>query len=146
MVSAVRRTGLDELLDALDRVAAGLAGRSDAQGPTRLHVDRSFTLRGIGTVVTGTLWAGSLAVGDSVRVLPRGQSARVRSVQVHDEAVERASAGQRVALNLVGVGWREVGRGDVVVTGDSLRPGYLLDVEMALEPGVRPVERGTRVQ
>jgi selenocysteine-specific elongation factor len=146
-VSALRRTGLDELVAALDSVASGLAGRAGDEGPTRLHVDRSFTLRGIGTVVTGTLWAGSLAAGDSVRLLPRGLEARVRSVQVHDQAVERAVAGQRVALNLAGVGWREVGRGDVVVRGDSgLRPGYLLDVAAAVEPGARPLRRGERVQ
>lgn len=146
-VSALRRTGLEELLAALESVAAELPGRADGGGPTRLHVDRSFTLRGIGTVVTGTLWAGSLAAGDAVRLLPRGLEARVRSVQVHDVAVERASAGQRVALNLAGVGWREVGRGDVLVAGDEeLQPGYLLDIALSLEPGVRPVERSTRVQ
>ena len=145
-VSALRRTGLDELLAALEAVAARLPGRAAAGDITRLHVDRSFTLRGIGTVVTGTLWAGSIATGDAVRVLPRGLEARVRSVQVHDQAVERAEAGQRVALNLVGVGWRELGRGDVVVVGDGVRPGYLLDVALATEEGARPIERGTRVQ
>ena len=66
-------------------------------------------------MVTGTLWSGAVAAGDAVSILPRGLRARVRSVQVHDEGVERAAAGQRVALNLAGVGWREVGRGDVVV-------------------------------
>ena len=146
-VSAVERTGLGELLAALEAVAARLPGRASAGGPTRLHVDRSFTLRGIGTVVTGTLWAGSLAAGDAVRVLPRGLDVRVRSVQVHDEPVERASAGQRVALNLAGVGWRELGRGDVVVAGEStLRPGYLLDVALSAEEGARPIRRGDRLQ
>ena len=145
-VSALRRTGLDELLAALEAVAARLPGRADAGGVTRLHVDRSFTLRGIGTVVTGTLWAGSIAAGDTVSVLPRGLEARVRSVQVHDQPVERAAAGQRVALNLVGVAWRDVGRGDVVVTGDGVRPGYLLDVAFEAEDGARKIERGTRVQ
>ena len=145
-VSALRRTGLDELVGALESVAAGLRGRSDGDGVTRLHVDRSFTLRGIGTVVTGTLWAGSIGAGDVVRVLPRALETRVRSVQVHDQPVERAEAGQRVALNLVGVGWREVGRGDVVVVGEGVRPGYLLDVALATEDGARPIERGTRVQ
>jgi selenocysteine-specific elongation factor len=146
-VSALRRTGLDELLVALEAVAARLPGRVGAGGETRLHVDRSFTLRGIGTVVTGTLWAGSLGAGDLVRVLPRGLEARVRSVQVHDVAVERASAGQRVALNLVGPGWRELGRGDVVVPSEStLRPGYLLDVALTAEAGARPLRRGARVQ
>jgi selenocysteine-specific elongation factor len=145
-VSALRGSGLEELLAALESVAARLPGRASDGGITRLHVDRSFTLRGIGTVVTGTLWAGSIGAGDIVRVLPRGLEARVRSVQVHDRPVDRAPAGQRVALNLVGVGWREVGRGDVVVTGEDVRPGYLLDVALDTEDGARRMERGTRVQ
>src|SRR4051812_11660679 len=144
-VSALRQEGLGDLLAELADVAARLPGRAGG-GLTRLHVDRSFTLRGIGTVVTGTLWAGSLGTGDLVSVLPRGLEARVRSVQVHDTAVDRAAAGQRVALNLVGVGWRDVGRGDVVVVGEGLRPGYLLDVLLAMEEGARPIERGVRVQ
>ena len=145
-VSALERTGIDELLAALEGVAAGLAGRAHGAGGVRLHVDRSFTLRGIGTVVTGTLWSGAVAAGDAVRVLPRGLAARARSVQVHDEPVERAEAGQRVALNLAGVGWREVGRGDVVVEpGSGLEPGYLVDVAVRLEPGARPVRASTRM-
>jgi selenocysteine-specific elongation factor len=145
-VSARSGSGLDELLAALDAVAARLAGRAGGGGEPRLHVDRSFTLRGIGTVVTGTLWSGELAAGDPVRVLPRGIEARVRSVQVHDVPVERAAAGQRVALNLAGVGWRELGRGDVVTTPASgLRGGYLLDARIQLEDGVRPLRRGARV-
>ena len=111
-----RGEGLEELRAALDRVAAALPGRSGG-GALRLHVDRSFTIRGAGTVVTGTLWEGAAARGDEVRILPSGLSARVRSVQVHDEPRERAEAGQRVALNLAGVGRDEVARGDVVVRG-----------------------------
>src|SRR5204862_6767104 len=92
------------------------------------------------------LWSGSIGPGDTVRVLPRGLSARVRSVQVHDQPVERAGAGQRVALNLVGVGWRELGRGDVVTSPDAdLAPTYLIDAALSLEPDARPLERGTRV-
>ncbi|HEX6460009.1 MAG TPA: selenocysteine-specific translation elongation factor [Thermoleophilaceae bacterium] len=145
-VSALERTGLNELLAALDRAAERVQGRAGADGMPRLHLDRSFTLKGIGTVVTGTLWSGSIGAGDSVRVLPRGLNARVRSVQVHDQAVERAEAGQRVALNLVGVGWRELGRGDVVSAADAdLAPTYLVDAALSLEPGARPLERGTRV-
>ena len=144
-VSAVAGTGLDELRAAIDEVAARLRGRAEAGGPVRLHVDRSFTLRGIGTVVTGTLWRGEIRAGDAVRVMPRGLDARVRSVQVHDRPVERAAAGQRVALNLAGVGWREVGRGDVVTTDAALGPGYLLDVRAELEPTARRLRRGARV-
>jgi selenocysteine-specific elongation factor len=156
-VSALRRTGLDELRAALDRVARDLPARStEAADAPRLHVDRSFTLRGIGTVVTGTLWSGEVAAGDQVLILPRGLEARVRSVQVHDEPVERAAAGQRVALNLAGVRWREVERGDVVASdGADLAPTYLLDVRLELDGGAgalhdgRPsarLEPGTRVQ
>ena len=149
-VSALRRTGTDELLAALDRVASELPGRAatrEAEAP-RLHVDRSFTLRGIGTVVTGTLWSGRLAAGDSVRVLPRGLEARVRSIQVHDRPVQSAGAGQRVALNLAGIGWRELGRGDVLsAAGAELAPTHHLDARVSLAARAeRPLERGTRVQ
>ena len=120
-VAAPRGEGLDELRAALDRVAAASPGRSGG-GALRLHVDRSFTIRGAGTVVTGTLWDGAAARGDEVRVLPSGRSARVRSVQVHDEPRERAEAGQRVALNLAGIGRDDVGRGDVVVAAERTRP------------------------
>jgi selenocysteine-specific elongation factor len=146
-VSALAGTGLNELRAALDRAADGLASRAATGGPPRLHLDRSFTLRGIGTVVTGTLWSGSIGQGDSVTVLPRGLSARVRSVQVHDQPVERAAAGQRVALNLVGLGWRELGRGDLVTSPDAagVAPTYLIDAALTLEPGGRPLRRGNRV-
>ncbi len=145
-VSAVRRAGIDELRAALDQVASELPGRMGGDGGTRLHVDRSFTLRGIGTVVTGTLWSGSFGVGDAVRILPRGIEARVRSIQVHDEPVERVEAGQRVALNLAGVGWRDVARGDVVVPPRSeAAASYLVDAAVTLEPSARPLARGTRL-
>jgi selenocysteine-specific elongation factor len=145
-VSARERTGLDELLAALDRAADSVESRATHDGAPRLHLDRSFTLRGIGTVVTGTLWSGSIGAGDSVRVLPRDLSARVRSVQVHDQPVERAAAGQRVALNLVGVGWRDLGRGDLVTSpSGEVTPSYLIDAAVTLEPGARPLKRGARV-
>ena len=150
-VSARRGTGLDDLLAALDRAAAALPGRAAhrAGEPPRLHVDRSFTLRGMGTVVTGTLWAGEVAAGDAVRILPRDLPARIRSVQVHDRPADRAAAGQRVALNLAGVSWRELGRGDLVCGPTDDRPSatYLVDARLHLEPGFREIlESGTRVQ
>ncbi|MEA2480218.1 MAG: selenocysteine-specific elongation factor [Thermoleophilaceae bacterium] len=148
-VSSVARTGIDDLVGALESVASRLPGRgagAAADEPARLHVDRSFTLRGIGTVVTGTLWSGSLGAGDPVRVLPQGIAARVRSVQVHDQAVERAGAGQRVALGLAGVGWREVGRGDVIAgPGSELAGSYRLDVAVVLEDGAGDLEPGARL-
>jgi selenocysteine-specific elongation factor len=144
-VSSLTGAGVDSLRAALDDVAARLPGRAGGGGSARLHVDRSFTLRGIGTVVTGTLWSGVIAAGDAVTVLPRGLEARVRSVQVHDQPVERAAAGQRVALNLGGVGWREVARGDVVVlAGDALRPTYRINVAMRVEASRVQLHHGTR--
>jgi len=146
-VSAPRGEGIAELLDALERAAEEAPPRALASGPARLHVDRSFTLRGIGTVVTGTLWSGALAAGERVRILPPGREVRVRSVQVHDQALERAEAGQRVALNLSGIGWREVERGDVVcAAGAELAPTWLIDAAIALESTARPLRRGARVQ
>jgi selenocysteine-specific elongation factor len=145
-VAALRGDGLDQLLVALDRAAARTPSRAVEHGDdARLHVDRSFTLKGIGTVVTGTLWSGSVAAGDHVEILPAKLRARVRSVQVHDQQVDRAAAGQRVALNLVGVRRDEVGRGDVVVRGDALRPAFIVDLRLALEPDVPPLEPGTRL-
>ena len=143
-VAAPRGEGLEELRAALDRVAAGLPGRSGG-GALRLHVDRSFTIRGAGTVVTGTLWEGAAARGDEVRILPSGISARVRSVQVHDEPRERAEAGQRVALNLAGVRREEVARGDVVVAGEAPKSTFRVDVALSwVTPDARP-DGGTRV-
>ena len=129
--SARTGAGLDDLRTALAE-AAGRVGRPPADGPARLHVDRAFTLRGIGTVATGTLWSGSIAEGDELRVEPRGRSVRVRSVQVHDRPVERAEAGQRVAVSLPGVERRELRRGDVLATPGAFRPSFRVDV--TLEP------------
>ena len=129
--SARTGAGLDELRAALTEVAAQLS-RHDPGGAARLHVDRSFTLHGIGTVATGTLWSGTICEGDELRVEPRGRSVRVRSVQVHDRPVERAEAGQRVAVSLPGVERQELRRGDVLVTPGSVRPSFRVDV--LLEP------------
>jgi selenocysteine-specific elongation factor len=129
--SARTGDGLDELRAALAEAAARVT-RHDADGPARLHVDRSFTLHGIGTVATGTLWSGTIGEGDELRVEPRGRPVRVRSVQVHDRDVDRAEAGQRVAVSLPGVERHELRRGDVLVTQGAFRPSFRLDV--TLEP------------
>jgi len=144
-VSAKTGAGLDELRLALARLASS---RSHDDGPTRLYVDRVFTLRGIGTVATGTLWSGTIGEGDAVRAEPAGLDVRVRSVQVHDRAVERAEAGQRVAVALPGVERAELRRGDALVAHGAFRPSYRLD--LALEPldeipGRVQVHHGTSV-
>src|SRR4051812_44009572 len=143
-VSAVTGAGLDALRDALSQAAARVRPRSD-DGALRLHVDRAFTIRGAGAVVTGTLWSGEAARGDRVAILPSGRPARIRAVEVHDESVERAGAGQRVALNLAGVDRDEVARGDVIVGGTALTPAYRVDVALSwATPESRP-DGGARV-
>jgi selenocysteine-specific elongation factor len=133
-VSAKEGTGLDELRAALGRAADG-AERPRPDRPTRLYVDRSFTLHGIGTVVTGTLWSGSIGTGDELRIEPGGRSVRVRSVQVHDRDVDRAEAGQRVAVSLPGLERRQLARGDVLVAPGAYPVSYRLDVALEeLEP------------
>jgi selenocysteine-specific elongation factor len=155
-VSALTGEGLEELRNALAVVAdevedARAEAGAAADGPALLHVDRSFTLRGIGTVVTGTLRAGSIRRGEAVRVLPGAGEARVRSVQVHNRDAAAAVGGQRVALNLAGISTAKVRRGDVVATaGSGLEESYRLDVELRLEPatptvtGRVQVHHGTR--
>ena len=143
-VSAVTGAGLDALRDALSQAAERVLPRS-GEGALRLHVDRAFTIRGAGTVVTGTLWSGEAARGDRVTILPSGRPARIRAVEVHDESVERAGAGQRVALNLAGVDRDEVARGDVIAGEASLAPAYRVDVALAwATPESRP-DGGARV-
>ena len=137
-------TGVEQVRAAIAHVAAQLPGERSHDGPAVLHVDRSFTIHGAGTVVTGTLWSGSLGAGDRITLLPSGQRARVRSAQVHDAAVDRALAGQRVAVNLAGVRADAVGRGYVVAgEGAGLRPAWILDV--ALELGDAEIPRRAQI-
>jgi selenocysteine-specific elongation factor len=133
-VSAKTGEGLDQLRSALE-AAADSAAHETLIGATRLYVDRAFTLHGIGTVVTGTLWSGSVGDGDELRAEPTGLAVRVRSVQVHDEPVGRAEAGQRVALALPGIERDALGRGEALVEAGAYPVSYRLDVELEeLEP------------
>jgi selenocysteine-specific elongation factor len=148
MVAVSSRTGagLDALRAALDQVAMTVASRAGAAEPARLHIDRVFTIRGAGTVVTGTLWSGTVGRGDELAILPGDRRARVRGVQVHDEAVPRADAGQRVAVNLTGIAVDELGRGDVLASPETKpRVSYLIDAALELDDDAE-VEHGTRVQ
>jgi selenocysteine-specific elongation factor len=148
--SATTGAGIAELSAALGRVAGSLPGRESDDRPAVLHIDRVFTIRGAGTVVTGTLWSGRVTRGDELRLLPAGRLVRVRSVEVHDEATETARAGQRVAVNLSGIGVRELSRGDALVAGASeIEPTTVLDcwldMPAASQAGGRvQVHHGTR--
>jgi selenocysteine-specific elongation factor len=142
-VSAKTGAGLDDLRAALGRAAVE-SQRDEA--PTRLYVDRVFTLHGIGTVATGTLWSGRIAAGDTLRAEPSGRAVRVRSVEVHDREVDVALAGQRVAVALPGIERGDLRRGDVLVQPGSYSPSYRLDVEVEELASIPPravVHHGT---
>ncbi|MFS8636790.1 MAG: selenocysteine-specific translation elongation factor, partial [Gemmatimonadota bacterium] len=124
-VSGTTGAGLDELLAAIARVAAEV-GQRRADDLVRLPIDRVFTVRGTGTVVTGTLWSGQLERDVAVRLLPSGLSARVRGLHVHGTEVDRAEAGRRVAVALSGVERTDLARGDVLVTDGAWAPSRLL--------------------
>ena len=150
IVPASVRTGagLPALSQALLRCGSQARERA-TEDLMRLPVDRVFAMEGAGTVVTGTLWSGQLERGSTVRILPRGDEARIRAVQVHGTQVEAAVAGQRTALALTGVAVRRgmVARGDVLVSDGSWTPSMMLTVELnALEGSGWRLETGQRVR
>ena len=128
-VSVRTGQGLQDLLEKLDELLENVPPRKNLGRP-RLPVDRVFTIAGFGTVVTGTLLDGDLQVGQEVEVLPHGLKARVRGLQTHQEKIERAVLGSRVAVNLTGVSKDEVQRGDVVTIPSWLKPTTLVDVRL----------------
>ncbi len=138
LVTVSAKTG-----DGLEKLKALIAAQTDAlaarpnDGPTFLPVDRAFSLKGFGTVVTGTLLSGRLLEADDVSLLPGLEGPwRVRSVQVHGQAVKSVQAGERVALNLPGLEAHQVSRGMAVTRAGELKPARVLDVELQLLPSV----------
>jgi selenocysteine-specific elongation factor len=145
-VSSTTGAGTDRLLIALDGLLEKGIDRPADQS-ARLPIDRVFTIEGFGTVVTGTLWRGRIAVGDTVAIEPRGTTARVRNVEVHGAHVDAAVAGQRTAVALHGLAKTDLARGDWLVTPDSLRPTTLLSARIDLLPDLpKPLAQRTRVR
>ena len=144
-VSALRGDGIDALREQLARLAARAAARTPRTGPARLAVDRVFTLRGFGTVVTGTLVGAALHVGQSVELSPSGRRARVRGLHSHGTPLERAEPGFRTAVNLQGVGVDEIARGDVVGEPDALAPTAGFDARLRWLAGAPALAERTSV-
>jgi selenocysteine-specific elongation factor len=138
--------GLPALLEAIQAQAAAAEPRR-TQATVRLPVDRVFSIKGFGTVVTGTLWSGRLAVGDEVVILPGGLRSRVRRLQVHGETVEHAEAGQRTAVNVPELEVAEIERGDVLCLPDTLRPSQSYEATLSLlADAPRPLRNRARVR
>jgi len=145
-VSARDGRGVPELLTALDGAAATVE-RARRDGPARLPVDRSFVLKGIGTVVTGTLWRGVLRAGDELVIEPGGRRVAVRSVEVHDRETDTATAGRRVGVNLRGVERAGVERGQWLLAPELAgRSTARFDAWLRLLPQSRPVWPGDRLR
>ncbi|MBN1311777.1 MAG: selenocysteine-specific translation elongation factor [Anaerolineae bacterium] len=145
-VSARTGQGLDQLLNALEEALADRPPRPD-RGRPRLPVDRVFTISGFGTVVTGTLTGGSLAVGDEVEIVPPGRKTRIRGLQSHKEDIRAALPGSRIAINLGGVSKEHIRRGDVIALPGLLDGTTLVDVHFRHLPDVeRPLKHNTQVK
>ncbi len=133
-VSGRAGVGLETLRDELRKMAARVRPR-ETEGVVRLPIDRSFASRGFGTVVTGTLWNGTLSCGDSVLIHPVSRTARIRGLQVHGKPVESAVAGQRTAVNLTGIDHAEIERGFLLTHSDPLQPTTVIDASVSWLPG-----------
>jgi selenocysteine-specific elongation factor len=145
-VSSRTGEGVEELKEALREAALAAPARS-SETLARLPVDRSFTVRGFGAVVTGTLVAGELSEGQELEILPAGLRARVRGLQVHGRSVAKAQAGQRAAVNLGGVETSEVERGMVLAPAGRLRPTQIFDARVeVLRDAPRALRSRARVR
>jgi selenocysteine-specific elongation factor len=142
--SAVTGAGIAALREQLERLTAE-AGARPADGPLRLPLDRVFSVKGFGTVVTGTLATGRLREGEDVVVLPGGAAAKVRGIEVHGVPRPEAQAGERTAANLHGAERAAVTRGEVLVRPGEALPSSIIDVELALLP-VAPAPVATRAK
>jgi selenocysteine-specific elongation factor len=141
-VSSITGEGLDKLQMAIEKVAAAVQPKPWT-GPARLPIDRIFTITGFGTVLTGTLFSGSIHSGDVLTIMPSEVQGRVRSLQVHGKKTEEAHAGQRVAVNLAGVEVGEVERGEVLVTPGAFVPAHRLTTWLHALEHAAPAKAGT---
>jgi selenocysteine-specific elongation factor len=143
-VSSLTGAGLDELKAALARVASEVASKNFA-ALARLPIDRVFTMKGFGTVVTGTLIAGTIRKEEELELFPAARRVRVRGIQVHGASAELAVAGQRTALNLAGLSTGDLARGMTLATAESFRSTMRVDVLLSLLGSAKPLKDGARV-
>ncbi len=143
-VSSLTGAGLDQLKQALAKVAAEVPAK-DSTALARLPIDRVFTMKGFGTVVTGTLVSGTIRKEEELEVFPTGKRVRVRGVQVHGRTAEQAVAGQRTALNLAGVTTEELARGMMLAPFSTFHSTFRLDVKLSLLPSTKPLKDRARV-
>ncbi len=145
-VSSLTGEGLPEFVKALGALCERVPERS-ASGLFRLPVDRVFTMKGFGTVITGSLVSGTVRVGDTIMIYPSGIQTKVRGIQVHNQAVDQATAGMRTAINFQGLERTATKRGDVLGGVNTLKPSYMVDVVLTYLPSKKKaLENRTRVR
>jgi selenocysteine-specific elongation factor len=145
-VSSTTGQGLDAFKAEVDRLAGEVEERSP-EGLFRLPIDRVFTIKGFGTVVTGTIISGKVSTGDVIEVLPKEMEAKVRGIQAHGRSAESATAGLRAGINLQGLEKAVIDRGNVLVQAHTLEPTSALDAVFHLLPGtLRPLRNRTRIR
>jgi len=145
-LSSLTGDGIPALLAEIGRLAEEVEERSP-EGLFRLPIDRVFTIKGFGTVVTGTIVSGRVSVGDTLEALPKGIEAKVRGIQAHGKPVESATAGLRTGINLQGLEKAVIDRGNVLVQAQTLKPTFLVDGVFQLLPGTpKPLKNRTRVR
>ncbi len=143
-VSSLTGAGLNDLKSALARVASEVAAK-DSAALARLPIDRVFTMKGFGTVVTGTLVAGMIRKEEELEVFPSRKRVRVRGLQVHGSPAEAAAAGQRTALNLAGLSTEDLARGMTLATADTFHSTSRVDALLSLLPSAKTLKDGARV-
>ncbi len=145
-VSSVSGAGLKEFIETLDQLSARIPQRP-VSSLFRLPVDRVFSMKGFGTVITGTLVSGKIGVGDTVMLYPSGITSKVRGIQVHNQSVTTAEAGMRTAINFQGLEKAAVNRGEVLSTPAALRPSYMVDASIHyLNSNKKPIKNRARVR
>ena len=133
-VSAATGQGIPELIETIERLTADEVVEKDIHTIPRLPVDRVFTLSGFGTIITGTLLAGTICKEDTLQMYPIGKECKIRSIQVHGENVDKCYAGQRVAINISNMKKSEIHRGCVLAPPNNMKNTMLLDVKMNILP------------
>jgi selenocysteine-specific elongation factor len=144
-VSSVTGQGLDALAGALVALGA-VVGARDERGTPRLPIDRAFSMRGFGTVVTGTLVRGRVGLDQELELTPGGRRVKVRGIQVHGDAKTDVRAGQRAAVNLAGADVADVSRGQVLVVPGALPPRRVIDAAVSVLSSAAPLVHGARVR
>jgi selenocysteine-specific elongation factor len=145
-VSSTTGAGLDDLRKALLESVAGVEDRDATTRVFRLPIDRVFTMKGFGSVITGTTYSGRVKVEDEVEALPGGLRSRARAIQVHGEPRDEASAGERTSMNLADIALEDLRRGQQLVHVGSLRPSQIITARIDLLADAKPLEEDTRLR